>query len=31
VEIAPGPHAVDLKGARGFAVCEREITLQPAP
>ncbi|MEP6468963.1 MAG: MBL fold metallo-hydrolase [Chloroflexota bacterium] len=27
MEIAPGLHAVNLRGARGFAVCEREITL----
>jgi glyoxylase-like metal-dependent hydrolase (beta-lactamase superfamily II) len=27
MEIAPGLHAVTLRGARGFLVCEREITL----
>jgi glyoxylase-like metal-dependent hydrolase (beta-lactamase superfamily II) len=27
MEIAPGLHAVNLRGARGFAACEREITL----
>jgi glyoxylase-like metal-dependent hydrolase (beta-lactamase superfamily II) len=30
MEIAPGLHAVTLRGARGFAVCEREITLVDA-
>jgi glyoxylase-like metal-dependent hydrolase (beta-lactamase superfamily II) len=27
MEIAPGLHAVPLMGARGFLICEREITL----
>ncbi|HET7521351.1 MAG TPA: MBL fold metallo-hydrolase [Candidatus Limnocylindria bacterium] len=27
MEIAPGLHAVQLRGARGYVICERDITL----